>query len=40
MEVYYILKEWLEVEVAGERVFRILLTLSYLMWSHKHCNVY
>lgn len=30
MEVYYILREWLEVEVVEERVSEILYTLSYL----------
>lgn len=30
MEVYCILREWLEVEVVEERVSEILYTLSYL----------
>lgn len=30
MEVYYILREWLEVEVVEERISEILYTLSYL----------
>ena len=40
MEVYYILREWLEVEVVEERVSEILYTLSYLTWSYTYSKGY
>lgn len=40
MEVYYILREWFEVEVVEERVSEILYTLSYLTWSYTYNKCY